>query len=312
MQKSPVTLGQLPRSVLAVPPLCRRADYSLDETANRALIDHLLAGGIRTLMYGGNANFYNLPASHYRPTVSYLAEATGNDVLVIPSAGPDYGHLMDQAPVLRELGYPTAMILPASGPLSHDGVERGVRAFVEAFGNPAILYIKNEGMIAVENVRRLIDDGLVIAIKYAVVRDNPAKDDLLRALCQEIDPRHIISGIGERPVIDHFQTFGLGTFTSGSVCIAPRASMEILRVLTNGDLARAKELRTHFLPLEDLRDAISPLQVIHAAVRLAGIADSGEIMPLLSRMDATHEDQVNAAARTLLAFNESLKESLVA
>jgi len=112
MQKSPVSLDQLPRSVLAVPPLCRCADHSLDETANRALIDHMTAGGVRTLMYGGNANFYNLPTSHYRPTVTFLADATAEDVLVIPSAGPDYGHLMDQAPILREHGYPTAMAPP--------------------------------------------------------------------------------------------------------------------------------------------------------------------------------------------------------
>jgi len=312
MQKSPVSLDQLPRSVLAVPPLCRCADHSLDETANRALIDHMTAGGVRTLMYGGNANFYNLPTSHYRPTVTFLADATAEDVLVIPSAGPDYGHLMDQAPILREHGYPTAMVLPASGPLSFDGVERGVRDFVEAFGNPAIIYIKNEGMIAVENVRRLIDDGVVIAIKYAVVRDNPAEDALLRALCDAVDPRHIISGIGERPVIDHFQTYGLSAFTSGSVSVAPRASTEILRALTAGDVARASELRAHFLPLEDLRDAISPIQVIHAAVRLAGIADSGELMPLLSRMDTAHEADVEAAARTLLSFDQSLGQSLVA
>ena len=49
----------LARSVLAVPPLARRADLTLDHAANRALIRHIERGGIATLIYGGNANLYN-------------------------------------------------------------------------------------------------------------------------------------------------------------------------------------------------------------------------------------------------------------
>ena len=60
MKTSPVTHQDLRRSVIAVPPLARRADLSLNEAANRALLAHLEAGGVRSVMYGGNANFYNV------------------------------------------------------------------------------------------------------------------------------------------------------------------------------------------------------------------------------------------------------------
>ena len=64
-------------------------------------------------------------------------------------------------------------------------------------------------------------DGLVAAIKYAVLRQDPREDPFLAELCGAIDRRMIVSGIGERPVIDHFRGYGLTSFTSGSVCVAP-------------------------------------------------------------------------------------------
>jgi hypothetical protein len=54
-----VTRADLARSVLSVPPPARHADLTLNATANRAVIRHLEAGGVSTLLYGGNADFYS-------------------------------------------------------------------------------------------------------------------------------------------------------------------------------------------------------------------------------------------------------------
>src|SRR5690242_8042594 len=94
-----LTSDRLISSVLAVPPLCRNADYSLNPAENRKLIRHIESGGIRTLLYGGNANFYHLPLAEYDQTLAFLAEAAGSDTLVIPSAGPAYGLSIDQAKI---------------------------------------------------------------------------------------------------------------------------------------------------------------------------------------------------------------------
>ena len=75
--------------------------------------------------------------------------------------------------------------------------------------------------------------------------------------------RRVISGIGERPAITHWTRFGLRAFTSGAVCIAPALSTAILRALQAGDIATAGTIRSQFLPFEDLRDAHSPLRVLH-------------------------------------------------
>src|SRR4051812_46986633 len=96
-----LTTETLTASVLAVPPLARKADHSLNDAENTKLIRHIEAGGIRTLLYGGNANFYHIPLAEYDQTLAYLAGAAGPDTLVIPSAGPAYGLSLDQAKVIR-------------------------------------------------------------------------------------------------------------------------------------------------------------------------------------------------------------------
>ena len=46
MNESPILDSEFVASVIAVPPLARRADYTLDAAENRALIRHIEAGGV--------------------------------------------------------------------------------------------------------------------------------------------------------------------------------------------------------------------------------------------------------------------------
>ena len=175
MKTSPVTHQDLRRSVIAVPPLARRADLSLNEAANRALLAHLEAGGVRSVMYGGNANFYNVGLGEYARIVDMLAALAGPDTWILPSAGPDYGKMMDQAAVLRTRAFPTAMLLPMSFPYTDDGLADGVRRFTDALAKPAVVYIKSAGYLAPATVARLIEEGRIVALKYAVVRGSAAR-----------------------------------------------------------------------------------------------------------------------------------------
>ena len=54
-----------------------------------------------------------------------------------------------------------------------------------------------------------------------------------------------------------------------------------------------------FKPLEDLRNAIHPVRVLHEAVSLCGLADMGPIPPLLSPLTADQQRQVGQAAGDL-------------
>jgi dihydrodipicolinate synthase/N-acetylneuraminate lyase len=140
-------------------------------------------------------------------------------------------------------------------------------------------------------------------IKYAVVRADPAQDDLLAGLVQTVDPKLIVSGIGEQPAIVHWQKFGVHAFTSGCVCVAPRRSQEMLNALRAGDFAKAEAIRERFNSLETLRNAYGPIPVLHHAVALAGIAQTGPALPLVANLDDQLLDEILPAAEGLLAWN---------
>lgn len=309
MKTTDVTSADLAGSVLAVPPLARRADLALDPAANGALIRHLEDGGVRTLMYGGNANFYNLGVSDYAETLAMIEDAASAESWVIPSVGPSFGLAMDQVRILRERGYSTAMVLPRAAQVTPAGAEAGIARIAEAFGRPVIVYIKTEGYLAPEGLGRLVKSGAVAAVKYAVERRMPSPDDYLRALIDAAGTEVIVSGMGELPAIEHLRSFGLAAFTSGSVCVAPRLSMAILAACHRGDFAEAERLRALFLPLEGLRNGLSQIRVLHEAVRLAGIADTGPMLPMLSNIEPEHHDSIAKAARDLLAADADLAQA---
>ena len=312
MKTTPVTPADLSASVLAVPPLARRANLTLNPEANRALIRHLQDGGVRTLMYGGNANFYHLPTSEYAATLDFLAEAAGPDTWVIPSAGADYGKLIDQAAILRTRNFPTAMALPFGNPSNDSGVATALRRFADKLGKPVIAYVKGLGYIEPATLGALARDGVICAIKYAIVRDDPAKDAYLDELVKHVSRDIIVSGIGERPAIAHLRDFGLKCFTSGSVCVAPRGSMKILAALKAKRYDEAERLRAAYIPLEDQRDARGPIRVLHDAVTLAGIADMGPMLPMISNLEASERPAVKAAAVALVEHDRKLTGATVA
>lgn len=303
MDTRPITPARLASSVIAVPPLARDRAGVVDAEQNRRIMRHIEAGGVDILLYGGNANFYHLRPSEYASTLTMLAENAGEATLVIPAAGPAYGVMMDQAQVLRDFALPTAMVLPHVGLQTFAGVETGFRHFVEAYGKPAVLYIKQEGYITPDGAARLVKDGLVSWIKYAIVHADPAVDPFLSELVTKVDPALIVSGIGEQPAIVHLRDFGCNGFTAGCVCVAPALSMKLLQAIAAKEFEEGAKIQAHFRRLEDLRNGINPVRVLHEAVALAGIAETGEILPLLSPLEPAQREQVAAAAQALLELN---------
>ena len=305
MKTTPVTPADLQRSVLAVPPLPRRADLALDEAALRKLLAHMDAGGVGSFMWGGNANLYNVGVTEFGRLIDLLERVAGRDQWMIPSIGADFGKALDQIDLLRERAFPTAMALPLRFPSTPAGVARGLGLLAKRYGKPLIAYVKDDGYVEPADLAALIADGSLCAIKYGTVRKDPAQDATLAEIVKRVDPARVISGIGERPVLDHFAVFGLRAFTSGSVCIAPRLSTAILAALTRGDRATAAALREKFIALEDLRDKHSPLRTLHAAVALAGIAETGPILPFLSDIeDAATLAAIRDAALALRGEND--------
>src|SRR5713226_8448610 len=290
------------RGVFAVPPLARTSAPSrgLDFDQNDLIVRHITSAGITRLIYGGNAFLYHLALAEYEQLLDWLA---GLDAWAIPSVGPDYGRAIDQAALIRKHRFPCAMVLPCSDPRDAAGLERGYRETAEAADAKLILYLKDEDNFGpdkeagLDTVARLVDDGVCVAIKYAVVRADPSHDPYLESLLLRVDRQLVISGIGERPAIVHLRDWKLPGFTTGSGCVAPRMSQMLFEVCAVGDFEQAERWRSEFIPLEDLRDLYGPARVLHAAIELAGIAQTGAVPPFVTGLSAEQEQSVAPVAR---------------
>jgi dihydrodipicolinate synthase/N-acetylneuraminate lyase len=223
----------------------------------------------------------------------------------IPSLGPSYGRAMEQARMLRRHAFRTAMMLPCGDPRDPAGLERGVREIADAAGMPLILYLKSEDGFGTDTeagldaVGRLMRDGVAIAIKYAVVRHNPAQDAYLDGLLRRVERARVVSGIGERPAVVHMRDFGLPGFTTGSGCIASGLCSALFAACREQDWTHAEAIRSQFIPFEDLRDAWGPARVLHHGIELAGISPTGPIPPFVSPLDANQAEQLAPIARAL-------------
>ena len=299
MQTTPITPAQFSSSVLAVPPLARDRQLKICSQNNAKIVRHIEAGGVSMLLYGGNANLYHTRVSEYAGLLDMLQEVAAEATAVIPSAGPAYGTMMDQAEIIKKTDFPTAMVLPTNAVMTEAGLMTGFRHFVEAINRPAVLYIKEEGYISPEGAAELVEDGLVSFIKYAIVRKDPDEDEFLERLVDRVDPARICSGIGEQPAMVHLTKFRLSGFTSGCVCVNPALSQKMLAAIVGKDYDLAEDIRRQFLGLEDLRNDIHPIRVLHEAVELAEIATVGPHLPLLSGLPESALDRIRQAAVAL-------------
>ena len=273
---------------------------TLNREENQRIVSHIVAGGVSILLYGGNAVLYHIAPSQYGQLLEVLSEVASLPTVVIPSVGPAYGMMMDQAEILNESAFTTAMILPQKEIATSAGIARAVGNFCQAAQRSVVLYIKHDNYIDVEDVARLMNDGLLSAIKYAIVREDASNDQYLRELADAVGTELIVSGMGEQPAIVHMRQFGLPGFTSGCVCIRPDLSARMLNAVHHDELDVAKAIRETFRPLEDLRNKINPIRVLHEAVALAGIAKTGPLIPCLSDLEPFERELVANEATKLL------------
>jgi dihydrodipicolinate synthase/N-acetylneuraminate lyase len=297
--------------VYPVPPLARKNDArrSIDFAENEKILRFLVRNGIKHIVYGGNAFLYHTTLADYQELIEWASGFMG-EACIMPAVGPSYGRALDQAPIIRKYGFPSVLVLPCGDPRDALGLEAGLREIAEACGVPLTVYIKDETNLgsdreaALDMVGRLVDSKVCVSIKYAVVRSDPRQDAYLTGLLKRVDPRYVISGIGERPAVVHLRDFHLNGFTTGSGVLAPRLSLALLEACKLKDYEAAEEIRKLFLPLEDLRDAWGPSRVLHPAVGLSGLAATGPVLPFLSTLSAVELEQLEPVSRALLSANE--------
>lgn len=264
-------------SVVAVPPIALTPSLKVAPEPNARLARHIAEGGVNILLYGGNANLYHFGLGDYEDALDVMAGAAKGSH-VITSIGPDYGKMIDQAPLVERSGLRNVMLLPVGFPSDSHGVGDGIRRIVARLGFGVIVYLKREMYVRPEVLEKLVAEGAVRFVKYAVERTDPADDAYLDSVLSAVGCDLVASGMGETPIVNHVGRRGVATFTSGAVCIAPAAAMALLAGLHAGENVDIEP----FLDFERIRGQLGGIQVLHSAITAFGIADMGPMMPMVS------------------------------
>jgi 4-hydroxy-tetrahydrodipicolinate synthase len=299
MKTSDVTPADLLRCPLALPPMARTQGGEIAVAEQVKILDWLRSGGVTTFLYGGCANFFNMGVHEYAATLDVIENLALADDWVIPTIGPDFGKALDQAEILKGRQFPSAMLLPLT-PVTQVGVATGLRRLSDTMGKPLMVFFKSPDYVRAADLATLIKDGVLCCVEYGVGGSTDKAEPFLAELLDKAgNADAIIDGAGERTITTHAR-FGLKGYTSGSGVVAPHLTMALLAAVKRGDFAEAGRLREHFLELEGLRQANAPIPVLHDAVRLAGIADTGPIGPFFSNTTDDSVLKAIAAAATKL------------
>ncbi len=300
MMSKLIDTKELAASVVAVPPLALHEDGTVNVAANLAVGTHIRKGGVRYILYGGNANLYHYTLERYAEAMETIETVAAQlDVEVITSIGPDFGKAMDQIALIEKTALKNVMVLPTAMPFDSHGVGVGVRRLADRLGRGLILYIRRENYIHPVTLERLLKDEAIRFVKYAVERADPADDPYLDSLLAVAGPDLITSGMGEEPTLNHVGERKLATFTSGAVCIAPAASQRLLRALKAERYAEARELIAPFIAFERVRARRGTLQALHEAVS-QHILDMGPLTPMVSNVKAQFRNEVTEVLPALV------------
>jgi dihydrodipicolinate synthase/N-acetylneuraminate lyase len=299
MNLQPVSPELLTHSVVALPPLARDENLGLSLKENQKLVRSIEAGGIRVLLYGANALLQHLSPREYAPLLAMLEQIAGPNTTVIPSIDPAHGPMTELVEILRSSAFPSVHILPPASNVSGAEFERIVGDLTDRLGKPTVLAITGPNGIAPEGIRRRIEAGQVSLILYQAVADDPAEDPLLRELVDTIDPKFIVSGLGEPFAIVHLREYGVGGFASSCACVASRLSQCLLEAIRQHEWGEAEEIRGTFRPLEELRRKLEPVSVLHEALGFAGIASMGPLPPMLRPVNERYLSRIREAAQSL-------------
>lgn len=298
MSNAMLTAADFTTSVVAVPPIALTPSFDVAVEPNAELVRHILAGGVDILLYGGNANLYHFSLAAYDDALAMMETVAGK-ARVITSIGPDFGKMLDQAPLIERSQIRDIMLLPTAFPSDSHGVTDGIRRIVSRLGFGIIVYLKRDNYVRPEVLEKLVADGTVRFVKYAVEREDPADDAYLDAVLSAVGPEHVASGMGETPIADHVGRRGVATYTSGAVCIAPAAATALLATLRAGNLEKAAVLAKPFLEFEQVRSSLGGLQVLHSGVTASGIADMGPMMPMVSVVKERNMTEVRRVVEEL-------------
>jgi 5-dehydro-4-deoxyglucarate dehydratase len=287
---SPATLGRL-RGVLAFPITPYGADGGVDLEAVRVNARWLAASGVHALVApSGTGELYSLTPEECGAVVEATVEATAGRIPVIAGVGfgSQQGALLARR--AERAGVDGILVLPPY--YAHpdpDGLRAYYRDIAATTGLGVAIYARDGVLLTPQQLERMARD----IPNLVALKDGRGDVRLFQRLREHVSERLgaerlvWIAGAGDDLVGPYFAA-GAEGYTSSLACFWPEASLELLRLATDGDFAELARFHERAVrPFYELRQRRRGFEVavMKAAMELLG-HPAGPVRPPLGELSA--------------------------
>lgn len=277
-------IGSKLRGVIAFPVTPFNADFSLDASGLRENLAHLLKQPMTAVVAaGGTGELYSLTPEEQLQVVRTVVEEVDGKAPVIAGVGFNTEIAIALAKQSERAGANAILALP---PYYPNADETGLLEYYAAIGAatrlPLFVYSRDWVNPSPEWVERLA------AKAPTLIAWKDGQGDIRRY--QQImnrlgDRLYWIGGAGD-DCVPAYYSIGIRTYTSSIATVAPKLSVELHKVASDGDSARLSELmKQYVIPLYALRARRRGYEVtvMKEMMNIAGLA-AGPVRPPLPRL----------------------------
>jgi len=283
-------LADLKLEGVFVPNVTPFKDGEIDEPSLRKLVDYLVGGGATGLVpCGTTGESATLSHDEHIEVIRVAVEQAAGRIPIIAGIGTNDTRetigLLERAEMLDVQGY--LIVCPYYNRPNQEGIIEHFRAVAEVTDRPIVIYnipARTGRNIEVNTVSDLARIPNVLGIKDASGDINQAMSIIART-------KNFSILSGEDHLLFPICCLGGQGGIMASAHVLPGLFLEMVEAAAAGDLAEARRLHYHLLPLVKVMFKEPNPAPAKAAMKLMGVISSDEMrLPLLSVSAACRED----------------------
>lgn len=261
----------------------------IDEEALRALVEHVIEGGVDGLVpCGTTGESVTLSDAEHRRVVSIVVEQAKKRVPVIAGAGTvSTAHTIHLAEQAKDAGADALLLVcPYYNRPTQAGLEAHFRAVLAAVPLPSVLYNipgRTGVDLALETLERLSDVPEIVAVKEAT--GNVLRSQQILARCG--DRFAVLSG-DDALTLPILSVGGAGVI-SVAANLLPKPTSQVTRLFFEGRYEEARDLHLRLVPVHEVLFIESNPGPVKAALAERGVIGPGVRLPLAWPTEATRK-----------------------
>ncbi|MBM7660159.1 5-dehydro-4-deoxyglucarate dehydratase [Bacillus mesophilus] len=304
---------EAPKGILGFPVAPFDGNGRLDEKALATNIEFLLKEGLTSIFIAcGSGEFQSINKSEYQTMVEVAQSVVNGKVPVYTGVGGNLSTAKELVSLSEDLGADGYLILP---PYLIEGEQEGLyqyfKAIVESSNLNAILYQRDNAVLQLDTLKRLLDYPQIVGLK-----DGLGNMELNIELTQTIGDR--LDWINGMPFAEitmpAYYPLGFTTYSSAISNYLPHISRIYFQALKDGDQQLLRNLYNDvLLPINDIRKSRNgyAVSLIKAGMEIVGLPVGNVVRPPVISVEKEHYKQLEQIIQTTLEkYPVSVSETL--